>query len=100
MPHRFTLGVVFGAPIELEASKSSTSNGDTSNGQHHTPSGHATPTQEEVSSHTYYSDNLPISCMPVQIDALHAKYVAAVTELWHAHKARFGYAASEKLVIK
>lgn len=30
---------------------------------------------------------------------VHARYVAAYSELWHAHKGRFGYGADEKLVI-
>lgn len=34
-----------------------------------------------------------------RIDEQHAKYVAALTALWEAHKAEFGYAADEKLVI-
>lgn len=34
-----------------------------------------------------------------RIDEQHAKYVAALTTLWEAHKAEFGYAADEKLVI-
>jgi 1-acyl-sn-glycerol-3-phosphate acyltransferase len=33
------------------------------------------------------------------VDVAHAAYVAALTALWHEHKARFGYGPEQRLVV-
>ena len=34
-----------------------------------------------------------------EVARAHAAYVAALTQLWEAHKAEFGYAPDERLVV-